>query len=78
MGGLLTGEYGEAVTSFTIFDCRYPYEYKAGHIAGSKNVWTTEQLLERLFSAPLLHPQEGTRDILIFHCEFSSKRGPKM
>ncbi len=75
---LLKGEYKDVVTSYTLLDCRFPYEYKGGHIQGAKNVWTIEQLMELLFSEPLIHPQEGSRDIYIFHCEFSSKRGPKM
>lgn len=35
---LLSGEYDEAVNSFTIIDCRYPYEYSGGHIKVYSNV----------------------------------------
>lgn len=73
---LLEGNFAEEVDRYTILDCRFPYEYDGGHIRGAKNVWMQESLLEMLFSDPLQHPQD--RHIFILHCEFSSKRGPKM
>ncbi len=70
------GEFS-AVTSYTIIDCRYPYEYEGGHVDGAKNLWTDKEVKKRLFSEPLVYPQEDSKDIFIFHCEFSSKRGPE-
>ena len=29
---LLSGAYGNLIDQVTIIDCRYPYEYQAGHI----------------------------------------------
>ena len=29
---LLSGAYGSLIDQVTIIDCRYPYEYQAGHI----------------------------------------------
>lgn len=66
------------VHEYRIIDCRYPYEYAGGHIRGAENIWRQEDLLEKFFSEHLQYPQEEVREIFIFHCEFSSKRGPKM
>ena len=59
---------------FTIIDCRYPYEYQGGHIQGAVNIYT-EQGIQHFMET---RPQSTKNDILIFHCEFSSHRGPKL
>ncbi|XP_045166814.2 M-phase inducer phosphatase-like [Mercenaria mercenaria] len=56
-----------------IIDCRYPYEYLGGHIKGAVNLYTKEEV-HTLFE--LTEPAKPR--ILVFHCEFSSERGPKM
>ncbi|CRL05817.1 CLUMA_CG018844, isoform A [Clunio marinus] len=79
--GLMKGEFDDHVRSFKIIDCRYPYEYEGGHIIGAINLYTHEQILD-----DLLHKRNDVtdvaddtkRDILVFHCEFSSERGPKL
>ncbi len=78
MCDLLKGNYSDVVDHFTIIDCRFPYEYKGGHIKGAKNIWKEDECLNLFFDGSLQHPQEGHREIFVFHCEFSSKRGPKM
>lgn len=109
MAKLLRGEFYDRVSSCHIIDCRYPYEYDGGHIAGAKNLYTQEQIIEELVnrkteemisnssnssSCTVTTPaceNEKTdaskknelchqlkRDILVFHCEFSSERGPKL
>ena len=35
---MVSGEYTEVVNSYTIIDCRYPYEYSGGHIKVYSNV----------------------------------------
>ncbi|XP_017144087.1 M-phase inducer phosphatase [Drosophila miranda] len=82
---LLRGEFAGDVASYRIIDCRYPYEFEGGHIEGAKNLYTTEQILEEFLSVAQteLQQQQATeagpkRHIIIFHCEFSSERGPKM
>jgi len=74
MDGKHTGAGGN-LDHFVIVDCRYPFEFNGGHIEGAVNLWT-QPLLEQF----LLERQESTRDgprtALIFHCEFSSHRGP--
>jgi len=60
-----------------IIDCRYPYEYNAGHIRGARNIYTKEDIYREFLEKPK-RSLTGKKTILIFHCEFSSKRGPDM
>lgn len=77
LAALIKGEYSHTVNSFKIIDCRYPYEYNGGHIDGAVNIYTKEGCLELLHGkASEQHPNK--RNILIFHCEFSSERGPNL
>uniref|UniRef100_A0A1B0CRA2 protein-tyrosine-phosphatase n=1 Tax=Lutzomyia longipalpis TaxID=7200 RepID=A0A1B0CRA2_LUTLO len=80
MSNLLRGCYGDSVATFKVIDCRYPYEYEGGHIAGSVNLYTQEQILEELVTAKteVADMGDAKRHILVFHCEFSSERGPKL
>jgi hypothetical protein len=57
-----------------IVDCRFPYEYNQGHVRGAVNV-VHPQDMEKVF---LNQCRCGSRVALIFHCEFSEIRGPKM
>ncbi|OWR50031.1 cell division cycle 25 [Danaus plexippus plexippus] len=76
LAALLRGEYDESIGEFKVIDCRYPYEYEGGHILGALNLYTQEQILS-LINEPL--KAKGTkRNILVFHCEFSLERGPKL
>ncbi len=74
---LLTGEFSSQVDEYTVIDCRYPYEYEGGHIRDAVNIWEKADLMDKFLTSPK-HPTEGKRTIYIFHCEFSSKRGPEM
>jgi len=81
MRSLLMGEFDDYVSSYKIIDCRYPYEYEGGHIQGAINLYTQDQIIEELVNkkAPEVPNVDGeNRNILIFHCEFSSERGPKL
>lgn len=77
---LLKGEFNRFLQSWFIVDCRYPYEYEGGHIKEALNIWTKEMCREKFFSAskPFGPKSSCERKILIFHCEFSSERAPKM
>ncbi|TBU00988.1 hypothetical protein CWI36_1472p0010, partial [Hamiltosporidium magnivora] len=55
---------------YKIIDCRFMYEYRGGHIQGAINANTTKQV-DSLFSQYQGH-------ILIFHCEYSSIRAPRL
>lgn len=63
---------------------RYPYEYEGGHIKGAINLYTKEQMMDELKEKKYLQQiedgqsSETKRNILIFHCEFSSERGPSL
>lgn len=82
MANLLRGDHKDAVASFRIIDCRYPYEFEGGHIRGAENMYTHEQILNHLVNtkteAPKVVPDGPKRNIIVFHCEFSSERGPKL
>lgn len=82
---LMEGQFKDVVNSFKVIDCRYPYEYEGGHIAGAVNLYTKEQILEDLLNAQTKanisksdNALDTKRDILVFHCEFSSERGPNL
>lgn len=92
LASLLNGVFSDQVESYVIIDCRYPYEYDGGHIKGAKNIYTKEQMFKEFVDTK--QPKQdtdtgegerenetshdGKRNILIFHCEFSSERGPNL
>lgn len=83
MAALLRSSFDERVASFKVIDCRYPYEFEGGHIRGALNLYTQEQILEELIRSKTEPPTVETNDltkrnIIVFHCEFSSERGPKL
>ena len=57
-----------------LFDCRFPFEYRAGHIPFAINAHNPNDLLKMLFETCNF----PSKPMLVFHCEFSSKRGPDM
>ncbi|CAL4105551.1 unnamed protein product, partial [Meganyctiphanes norvegica] len=80
LADLIEGRYKDAINSYTIIDCRYPYEFEGGHIKEAASWHNPQMVLDHLAEkkvTPVI-PGEGVkRDILIFHCEFSAERGPK-
>ncbi|NWJ07672.1 MPIP1 phosphatase, partial [Crypturellus undulatus] len=74
---VLTGKFESFIKECVIIDCRYPYEYEGGHIKGAVNLHMEEDVEEYLLKKPIL-PSENKRVIVVFHCEFSSERGPRM
>ena len=78
---LLHGEFSDVISNFVIIDCRYPYEFLGGHLTGATNIWEQRTLTNR-FSPSNQKANKSTADqqnsIIIFHCEFSSHRAPKM
>ncbi|KAE8268192.1 hypothetical protein A4X09_0g4151 [Tilletia walkeri] len=89
---LLNGGFDEVVSGYTIIDCRYSYEYRGGHIPGAVNLRTLDEIKDYLLTprsglnanSDKLPPRTTTgrnrahKHVLIFHCEFSQKRAPKM
>ncbi|XP_052062001.1 M-phase inducer phosphatase 3-like [Mytilus californianus] len=77
MNHVLNGKYDDTIGSVRIIDSRYSYEFEGGHIPGAENIHNKDDILE-LLKNPNTSRSDGKRDIIIFHCEFSSERGPKM
>ncbi|KAK0081030.1 hypothetical protein PV325_012924 [Microctonus aethiopoides] len=79
---LIRGDYNNCVDEFKIVDCRYPYEFEAGHINGAINLYTKKSIDDFLKSpsnkVATIQPDDKKRNILIFHCEFSWERGPNL
>ncbi|KAJ6667759.1 hypothetical protein lerEdw1_016080 [Lerista edwardsae] len=78
VAALLHDQFQSLIEKFYIIDCRYPYEYRGGHVKGALNIHKQEDLFELFLKKPLFPSTPQKRLILVFHCEFSSERGPKM
>ncbi|XP_060096103.1 M-phase inducer phosphatase 3 isoform X6 [Heteronotia binoei] len=78
MAALLHDQFQSLIEKFCIIDCRYPYEYHGGHIKGAFNIHRQDDLFEHFLKKPLLTSAPQKRLILVFYCEFSSERSPKM
>ena len=74
LADVMKEDYKEKLGHVTIVDCRYPYEYEGGHINGAVNLYTKDDVNSLLQNISQSHKPR----VLIFHCEFSSERGPKM
>lgn len=55
---------------FEIIDCRFEYEFQGGHIKNAININTTDKMD--------FFYKNKTSQILIFHCEYSSIRAPRL
>ncbi|XP_005355973.1 M-phase inducer phosphatase 3 isoform X1 [Microtus ochrogaster] len=75
---LLSGKFQDLVEKFYIIDCRYPYEYLGGHILGALNLYSQKELHEFFLKKPVVPLDGQKRIIIVFLCEFSSERGPRM
>ncbi|KAJ2494809.1 m-phase inducer phosphatase, partial [Coemansia sp. RSA 2052] len=72
---LLTGgRYSNLYDEKIVVDCRFPYEYEGGHIAGAVNAPTMD-VLEKLL---LDRPRTDRRVVVVLHCEYSLQRAPSM
>ncbi|XP_064190806.1 M-phase inducer phosphatase 2 [Anguilla rostrata] len=78
MVAALNGQFSRLVERILVIDCRYPYEFEGGHIKGALNLHQEEQVEEVLLKTPVLPSSPERRVLLVFHCEFSSERGPRM
>ncbi|KAM6345505.1 M-phase inducer phosphatase 2 [Podargus strigoides] len=78
MVAVLAGQFSSLIASCVVVDCRYPYEYEGGHIKGAINLPLAQDAEELLLKKPLVPLRASKRVILIFHCEFSLERGPRM
>ncbi|XP_039073852.1 M-phase inducer phosphatase 3 isoform X1 [Hyaena hyaena] len=78
VAALLSGKFQSLIEKFYIIDCRYPYEYLGGHIQGALNLYSQEELYNFFLKKPTIPLDSQKRIIIVFHCEFSSERGPRM
>ncbi|NXR95229.1 MPIP2 phosphatase, partial [Hypocryptadius cinnamomeus] len=78
LAAVLSGHYSSFIGCSVVVDCRYPYEYEGGHVKGAVNLPLQRDVEEFLLEGPITPQDTGKRVILIFHCEFSVERGPKM
>ncbi|XP_044230958.1 M-phase inducer phosphatase 2 [Thunnus albacares] len=78
MVAALTGQFNHLVERVIVIDCRYPYEFEGGHIKGALNLHQEDQVQDFLLKTPITPSCPEKRIVIIFHCEFSSERGPRM
>ncbi|XP_074069057.1 M-phase inducer phosphatase 3 isoform X2 [Macrotis lagotis] len=78
VAALLRGQLQDLIEKFYIIDCRFPYEYQGGHIQGALNLHSQEELHNFFLKKPFVPSSTQKRIIIVFHCEFSSERGPRM
>jgi rhodanese-related sulfurtransferase len=69
---LLHGKYDKSFHNLYIVDCRYAYEYDYGHIRGAIHAPTPATVRDFFF------PEVEARALIIFHCELSRDRGPRL
>ncbi|CAN6603767.1 hypothetical protein TRVA0_002S03158 [Trichomonascus vanleenenianus] len=70
---ILDGVCSDRYECVELIDCRFEYEYKGGHIDGAVNINTKDRLEEYLLS----NVRNG-KTLVVFHCEYSAHRGPRM
>lgn len=75
----LSGQFDELV----VVDCRFQYEYQGGHIDGAVNISSKSELENAFFPSQVVrqspsHFTSLSHKLVVFHCEFSSRRGPLM
>ncbi|KAL3049507.1 hypothetical protein OYC64_008875 [Pagothenia borchgrevinki] len=75
MVSALSGQFNHLVI---VMDCRYPYEFEGGHIKEALNLHQEIQVEDYLLKTPIVPSCPDKRVVIIFHCEFSSERGPRM
>lgn len=66
-------------SSLIIVDCRFDYEFSGGHIRGAVNVSSKEQLSDTFFKSKTdIEKLMGHKPVIVFHCEYSQRRGPML
>ncbi|KAG7510060.1 M-phase inducer phosphatase 2 [Solea senegalensis] len=78
MVAALNGQFNHLVERVIVIDCRYPYEFEGGHIKEALNLHQEEQVEDFLLKTPVIPSCPEKRVVIVFHCEFSSERGPRM
>jgi hypothetical protein len=74
LNSILTEEQGYPAQSVVIVDSRHHFEYEGGHIKGAVNL-RDPSAIEEFYSRNI---NVGKQIAIVFHCEFSSSRAPKL
>ncbi|GME68378.1 unnamed protein product [Ambrosiozyma monospora] len=79
----LNNKFLKFFDELVIVDCRFQYEFQGGRIDGAVNLSSKKELEDYFLhddiamKSPIEMTQQS-RKLLVFHCEFSSHRGPLM
>ncbi|EGZ22962.1 hypothetical protein PHYSODRAFT_433512, partial [Phytophthora sojae] len=73
---VLRGEYEGQLAGFQLLDCRFPFEFEGGSLHGATSLCDPDAMEAKFFVSTEL--ETYTRTALIFFCEFSANRAPKM
>lgn len=71
---ILEGKHAGLYDRHVIVDCRFEYEFEGGHIEGAVNINNKDLLHEKLIS----NVSGNHKTLVVFHCEYSAHRGPRM
>ncbi|KAG9412359.1 cell division cycle- protein [Aphanomyces cochlioides] len=73
---LINGDFDSVLKGgFHLVDCRFKHEYNGGTLQGAKSLALPQDVEKEFFNPPL---KSSSHTALIFFCEFSAKRAPKM
>jgi hypothetical protein len=72
---LIQGQYKNQLTSYHLIDCRFEFEFQGGSLQEAISMNDPTQMEQFLLERPL---NNCTKTALIFFCEFSANRAPKM
>jgi rhodanese-related sulfurtransferase len=72
----LNGKMKPRLQKCVVIDCRFDYEHKGGHIIDAVNT-TNKEHIRSLFNE-LRSSCEAKSTAIVFHCEYSKHRAPKM
>lgn len=76
---IMNDDYSKFYQEVYIVDCRFQYEFLGGHIKDAINISKQKQLEEEFIHKRHIRCCDSERPpLIVFHCEFSSYRGPIM
>lgn len=72
---LLNGDFDAQLASYALIDCRFSYEHEGGSLRGAQSLCDPASVEQAFFWNP---SKDCKRTALVFYCEFSANRAPKM
>jgi hypothetical protein len=73
---LMDGSWKDKFSKFIVVDCRFGYEYSGGHVRSAVHCPEPKDVITQFFKDP--PPMSSLPVCVVFHCEFSKNRAPKM